>query len=87
MSIIIFQHDTELDKNVLLSVIIVVEDMTKPQDADLPPDQKDLIYREIACKRTRASERRGRMNEQIVELKLKKKENVHMKGKIERERT
>ena len=25
-------------------------------------------------------------NEQIVELKLKKKENVHMEGKIERER-
>ncbi|CAG8453572.1 8947_t:CDS:10 [Cetraspora pellucida] len=76
-------HDTELDKNALLSVITVVQNMTKPQEsrdylmphdnrsgirkspnsehidhmekdedtdlpADLPPEQKDLIYREIA---------------------------------------
>ncbi|CAB4414479.1 unnamed protein product [Rhizophagus irregularis] len=31
-------HDTELDKNASLSVIIVVEDMTRPQDRrDLSP--------------------------------------------------
>ncbi|CAB4426169.1 unnamed protein product [Rhizophagus irregularis] len=91
-------HDTELDKNALLSVIIVDEDMTKPQDrrdlspsinwqhenklalqtspateiktehgekdddtdlpADLPPDQKDIIYREIVFFRERAAEKR-----------------------------
>ncbi|CAG8679797.1 16440_t:CDS:10, partial [Racocetra fulgida] len=87
-------HDTELDKNALLSVITVVQNMTKPQEsrdhlmphdnrsgirkspnsehidhmekdedtdlpADLPPEQKDLIYREIAA-RMEAKERSHR---------------------------
>ncbi|CAB4398014.1 unnamed protein product [Rhizophagus irregularis] len=51
--------------------------------ADLPPDQKDLLSRTCCSKRTRALEKRE--NEQIVELKLKKKENVHMKGESRRE--
>ncbi|KAG9297740.1 hypothetical protein G9A89_011255 [Geosiphon pyriformis] len=86
-------HDTELDKNALLAVIDVIEDMTKPPQqqltspspsslpenksngqlspgpdngerdeetdlpADLPPEQKDLIYREIAFFRERAAQR------------------------------
>ncbi|CAG8528735.1 4327_t:CDS:2 [Diversispora eburnea] len=93
-------HDSELDKNALLAVISVVEDMTKPPQevkeqslsslatsprdnksvnrssplpeqaidhiekdddtdlpADLPPEQKDLIYREIAFFRERAAAR------------------------------
>ncbi|CAG8586293.1 10488_t:CDS:2 [Ambispora leptoticha] len=86
-------HDTELDKNALLAVIDVVEEMTKPPPeqntsptasshpdnkslapssprpenverdeetdlpADLPPEQKDLIYREIAFFRERAAQR------------------------------
>ncbi|CAG8472344.1 10031_t:CDS:10 [Dentiscutata heterogama] len=83
-------HDTELDKNALISVITVIQNMTKPQEsrmphdnrsgirkspnsehidhmekdddtdlpADLPPEQKDLIYREIAFFREQRSHRR-----------------------------
>ncbi|CAG8498179.1 44435_t:CDS:10 [Gigaspora margarita] len=86
-------HDTELDKNALLSVITVIQNMTKPQEsrmphdnrsgirkspnsehidhmekdddtdlpADLPPEQKDLIYREIAF--FREPNRRARMEQ------------------------
>ncbi|CAG8544550.1 5538_t:CDS:10 [Dentiscutata erythropus] len=78
-------HDTELDKNALISVITVIQNMTKPQEsrmphdnrsgirkspnsehidhmekdddtdlpADLPPEQKDLIYREIAMEQAK----------------------------------
>ncbi|CAB4398049.1 unnamed protein product [Rhizophagus irregularis] len=55
--------------------------------ADLPPDQKDLRYlprNSILSRTCCESVREKRKNEQIVELKLKKKENVHMEGKIER---
>ncbi|CAG8462042.1 2196_t:CDS:10 [Paraglomus occultum] len=85
-------HDSEQDKNALLAVIAVIEEMTKPQDqsnspsskslqedaksttsslaaenlekneetdlpADLPPEQKDLIYREIAIFREPKAEK------------------------------
>src|SRR3954453_23277681 len=130
MSILFFQHDTELDKNALLSVIIVVEDMTKPQDrrdlspsitsqhenklalhtssalelkpdhgekdddtdlpADLPPDQKDLIYREIAFFRERAAARereRQREEEERASRRAKaEKERERSHGRENRER-
>lgn len=122
-------HDTELDKNALLSVIIVVEDMTKPQDknepslvtsqqenklaprtsptseikteagekdddtdlpADLPPDQKDLIYREIAFFRERAAARereRQREEEERASRRAKaEKERERSHGRENRER-
>ncbi|UZO13537.1 uncharacterized protein OCT59_005035 [Rhizophagus irregularis] len=123
-------HDTELDKNALLSVIIVVEDMTKPQDrrdlspsinshhenklalrtspateiktehgekdddtdlpADLPPDQKDLIYREIAFFRERAAARereRQREEEERANRRAKaEKERERSHGRENRER-
>ncbi|CAG8756980.1 12749_t:CDS:2, partial [Funneliformis caledonium] len=123
-------HDTELDKNALLSVINVVEDMTKPQDrkdssslllhlhhenrvslrspaselkmehgekdddtdlpADLPPDQKDLIYREIAFFRERAAARereRQREEEERASRRAKaEKERERSHGKENRER-
>ncbi len=115
----------------MLSVIIVVEDMTKPQDrkdssspsltsyqenksafrlspaseiktehgekdedtdlpADLPPDQKDLIYREIAFFRERAAARereRQREEEERASRRAKaEKERERSHGKENRER-
>ncbi|CAB4406915.1 unnamed protein product [Rhizophagus irregularis] len=112
-------NDTELDKSALLSVIIVVEDMTKPQDrrdlspsinsqyenklalrtspateiktehggkdddtdlpADLPLDQKDLIYQEIAYFRERAAARER-------ERQREEEERANRRAKAEKER-
>jgi CRISPR/Cas system-associated exonuclease Cas4 (RecB family) len=116
-----------LDKSALLSVIIVVEDMTKPQDrrdlspsinsqyenklalrtspateiktehggktdlpADLPLDQKDLIYQEIAYFRERAAARereRQREEEERANRRAKaEKERERLHGRVNRER-
>ncbi|PKY40212.1 hypothetical protein RhiirA4_453533, partial [Rhizophagus irregularis] len=50
-------HDTELDKNALLSVIIVVEDMTKPQDRrDLSPSINSQHENKLALRTSPATE-------------------------------
>ncbi|PKY60581.1 hypothetical protein RhiirA4_550700 [Rhizophagus irregularis] len=80
-------HENKLAHRTSPATEIKTEHGEKDDDtdlpADLPPDQKDLLSRTCCSKRTRALEKRE--NEQIVELKLKKKENVHMKGESRRE--
>jgi hypothetical protein len=66
-SIIVFQHDTELDKNASLSVIIVVEDMTRPQDRrDLSPSINSQHENKLVLRTSPATEIKQNMEKRMM---------------------